>query len=234
MISVICFCSFCGSFLFYECCWNELSVNIVKTYQELGPVISVCNFKEGARELCFRCIHNPRPYVINCSMQLCHHPQREHLLFFSITISSTGFACIVKWDWWKHPGHYSRCCLANFCALTSTKMSSRSSRLTLASPETINPLAGVVPACTGSPGSQRCQLTAVPIPFPFLSIYFGSKSTPISNRIWLLPSVCVCVSQRKREVLEVEGWKGKENTILTDLSPWPSYSTSISQIICRA
>lgn len=150
------------------------------------PMISVCNFKEGARELCFCCIHNPRPYVINCSMQLCHHPQREHLLFFSITISSTGFACIVKWDWWKHPGHYSRCCLANFCALTSTKMSSRSSRLTLASPETINPLAGVVPSCTGSPGSQRCQLTTVPIPFPILCIYFGSKSAPISNRIWLL------------------------------------------------
>lgn len=210
-----------------------------------------CNFKEGAPEFCLCCIHNPRPYVMNCSMQLCHHPQREHLLFFSITISSTGFACIVKWDWWKHPGHYSRCCLANFCALTSTKMSSRSSRLTLASPETINPLAGVVPACTGSPGSQRCQLTAVPIPFPILSIYFGSKSAQLQQDLITLEELnnslgrstpfseaelcaCVCVSQRKREVVELEGWKGKENKILTDLSPWPSYSPSVFQIICRA
>lgn len=153
---------------------------------DLRPMISVCNFTEQTWVLCFCCIHNTRPRVINCSMQICPHSQERTFTFFSITISSSGFACIVKWDWWKHPGHYSQRCLANFCALTSTKMSSRSSRLTLASPETINPLAGVVPACTGSPGSQRCQQTAVPIPFPILSIYFGSKSAPITSKIWLL------------------------------------------------
>lgn len=113
---------------------------------DLRPMISVCNFTEQTWVLCFCCIHNTRPRVINCSMQICPHSQERTFTFFSITISSTGFACIVKWDWWKHPGHYSQRCLANFCALTSTKMSSRSSRLTLASPETINPLAGVVPA----------------------------------------------------------------------------------------
>lgn len=121
--------------------------------------------------------------VLNATLHTC---PREHLLLsLSPAFSSVGFACIVKWDWWKHPGHYSLHCLANFCALTSTKMSSRSSRLTLASPETINPLAGVVPACTSSPGSERCQQTAVPSPFCLLSIYFGSESVPITNKIWL-------------------------------------------------
>lgn len=89
---------------------------------------------------------HPQLYVINC---LCansvHTPRGEHSLFSLLVFSPVGFACIVKWDWWRQPGHYSPHCLANFCALTSTKMSSRSSRLTLASPETINPLAGCRP-----------------------------------------------------------------------------------------
>lgn len=127
--------------------------------QQMLPELRFDTFKVNRRtKLIYWCLPFNRPvisvmlslrpqyYVKNClRADFAHTPRREHSLFSLLVFSPVGFACIVKWDWWRQPGHYSLHCLANFCALTSTKMSSRSSRLTLASPETINPLAGCRP-----------------------------------------------------------------------------------------
>lgn len=75
---------------------NWLSVVGKEIRRQHIPVgtASVFHFTEATWVLCF-CY--TRPHVIDCSMQPCPHIQDRTYTFFSpsITISSTGFACIV-------------------------------------------------------------------------------------------------------------------------------------------
>lgn len=128
-------------------------------------------------------IENTRPCVINCFTQLCAHARERTFTFSPPSFWSVGFACIVKWDWLKHLGHYSPHCLANFCGLTSTKMSSRSSSLPCLplGPLILWLLTLSLPTPTHMAHNSCCYQPF----FLILSIYLGSESAPITNKIWL-------------------------------------------------
>lgn len=154
---------------------NWLSVVGKEIKRQLIPVgtVSVFHFTE-ATLLCF-CY--TRPHVMNCSMQSCPHIQeRTYTFFFVLHYNFLDWLCMhCLMGLMEAAGHYSWRCLANFCALTSTKMSS--SRLTLASPGPL--ILWLVPSlpAPAEPGSQSCQQTAVPILF-YLFILVPSQLPP--------------------------------------------------------
>lgn len=184
----------CVFVLNYQNCHSWKLTLINSLYKPLA-VRSYREYNERLEEIWS--IQKPLIYNLN------EHTFFSRFRYFPFSLLSTAytFVCIVKWDWWKQPGHYSPCRLVNLCALTSTKMSDPgSTHLPWLPPGTINPRAGHISAEPHLPLSGAGKLL-----FETFFIYFFY----FPLYLFLVP---VSIHQQRNKVVRKQaGWKWLSN-----------------------